>query len=112
MVTSRAGKAERRTDETQAAIRASLTEAAPRAGLNEAVALLQGEMAKLHRYRPGDAELAYAEVAATILVLAGQIHTHKPRRPAGCPPRPRPGDLLRVFDRALDRALRTGESHA
>jgi hypothetical protein len=62
---------------------------------------IASEVAKLRDRRPGDGALTDADLTALLLHLAEGLHGHRPARPRGCPPLPRPADLLAMFDERL-----------
>lgn len=76
-----------------------------RKAFNQAVRGLQSEAAKLARERPGDGDIAYAELAGLLLANASLLHLHNPQRPEGCPSVPRPEDLRAVFTSSYEGSL-------
>lgn len=85
-------------------IRAALAAGDSKTALNEALHKLQGQLAPERKRRP-EVALADAELAGTLLAIALRVHAHEPPRPPGCPARPRPHDLLAVFQGALDAGM-------
>jgi hypothetical protein len=92
----------------ESAIRGSLSRGDSKQALNHALCLLQARLASERKMRP-EMALHDAELAGTLLALAGRVHAYEPARPAGCPARPRPHDLLTVFQAALDAGTENGE---
>jgi hypothetical protein len=93
-----------RASEHETAVREALTEGDTAKALNIAIGAVQAEAAKVRRRRPADAALADAALAALLLDTAARLHAHKPPRPAGARGVPQVGDLVRVFDKALQKA--------
>ena len=104
MAISLAGKATRRAELTDAAIRDALADGNGRDALYRALRALQSEMRKLRDRRPGDGALADAELAGSISVIAARLHNHKPSKPAGCPRVPGPDHLLAAFEASRAQA--------
>lgn len=92
------------------AVRSYLAAGDSKRALNAAMHELQGRLGPERRRRP-EVALADAELAGTLLAIALRVHAHEPPRPPGCPAKPRPHDLLAVFQAALDAgtAGQTGE---
>lgn len=105
MAASRKDKALGRAADVREAIRESLGESGYPEAVYTGSAALLSELAKARRFRPAEAALIHAEVAATLAALAARIHGKKPLIPEGyVKGNPQPEDLLAVFDAVTARA--------
>jgi hypothetical protein len=82
-------------------IRAALAAGDSKLAFTESVHELRARLADERKHRP-EVALADAELAGTLLAIALRVRAHEPPRPPGCPAKPRPHDLLAVFQGALD----------
>lgn len=71
---------------------------------------IMSEAKKLLMRRNADGLLTMADAAGTLLAYASGLYEHRPAMPRGCPPAPRPEDLLRMFDRGLSPGPAQGPS--
>lgn len=104
MASSAADRAGNRVGKGQRAIEAALAEANASEALAEATRALRSAWAHMSRQRPGDAAITAAQLAASIAVTAGRLHTLRPHRPEGCPAVPGPADLLAAYRDAVEGA--------
>ena len=81
-----------------------------RKALNAAILAVQAAAKQLREDRPADGALTDAEIAGNLWVTAARLQAHRPGRPPGCPRVPRPADLQRVFEQAIEKAAAEGES--
>jgi hypothetical protein len=100
MAISRPGKANRRAEDAQAAIRGLLLAGNSKQAFHAAIRALYAEIEKIRDYRPADGALTDAELAASLASLAADLPGHRPARPPGCPAVPAPAHLLAAFDAA------------
>jgi hypothetical protein len=93
-------------DKVEAAVRDALADGNPRAAFNRVLGALQSEASKLHRARPADGALTYAQLAGSLSITAAELHRYHPDRPAGCPRVPGPEHLLAAFEAEVAEALK------
>jgi hypothetical protein len=111
MAVSLTAKAQRRAAEVYApAILAALADGNGHLALTLALRELQAEAAKVRKRRPAAGALADADLAGSIAAIASQLHSHKPRRPPGCPRVPGPDHLLAMFRASYAQASEEEDS--
>ena len=101
MASSAADHAGNRVREGRDDIEAALKEADAGKALSEATEMLRSAWKHMSKHRKADAAIAAAQLAASITVTAGRLHTLKPHRPEGCPAVPGPDDLLAAYRGAV-----------
>jgi hypothetical protein len=105
MASSLAKKARGRAIDVAGAVREALSAADTNRALGRAIGALEREAKGVRNWRPGDAMLIDARHAGEIAAHAALLHAHIPARPPGCPPVPRPEDLLAVFEAAYEKTI-------
>lgn len=106
MGTSLAAKARSRAFDVAGAIREALSAGDTHRAFIKAKGALERETKSVRNWRAGDAMLIEARFAGEMAANAALLTTHVPYRPPGCPPVPRPEDLLAVFEKAYEDTLR------
>lgn len=88
--------------------REALEKGDARRALWVALNAVMSEAVKITDRRISDGQLLMTDVTGMLLEFSAGLHKHRPQRPRGCPPAPRPEDLLRLLDESLSRAAAQG----